>query len=66
MDRKIKEHNLPAFTGIPDCSVGIVLGTGLGDLVQQMEIHKVVAYEAIPHLPEPTMEFHEGRLLMGP
>ena len=51
--------------GIPDCGVGIVLGTGLGDLVQQMEIHKVIAYEAIPHLPEPTMEFHKGRLLYG-
>lgn len=51
--------------GIPPCKIGIVLGTGLGDIVQQMEIHKTIDYDKIPHLAESTMEFHKGRLLYG-
>lgn len=51
--------------GVPQCNLGIILGTGLGDIVQHMEIRKAIDYEKIPHLPEPTMEFHKGRLLYG-
>ena len=51
--------------GIPQCSIGIVLGTGLGDILQHMEIHKTIDYDKIPQLAESTMEFHKGRLLYG-
>lgn len=48
---------------IPSCSIGIVLGTGLGDIIQHMNIHKEIDYKNIPYLAESTMEFHKGRLL---
>ncbi len=45
--------------------VGIVLGTGLGELVSKIEISKTLAYEDIPHFPLSTVEFHKGNLLYG-
>ena len=45
--------------------VGIVLGTGLGKLVDDIEIQHEVSYEEIPNFVKPTVEFHSGRLLFG-
>ncbi len=44
---------------------GIILGTGLEDLAQHIEIKKSVEYSDIPHFPLSTVEFHSGRLLFG-
>ncbi|MBN3034313.1 MAG: purine-nucleoside phosphorylase [Bacteroidales bacterium] len=44
---------------------GIILGTGLGKLVEHIDIHQVVEYHEIPHFPVSTVEFHKGRLLYG-
>ena len=44
---------------------GIILGTGLGDLVQEMEVEIEIPYADIPHFPNSTMEFHQARLLYG-
>ncbi|MFC3809105.1 purine-nucleoside phosphorylase [Lacihabitans lacunae] len=46
-------------------AVGIVLGTGLGKLVDDIEIQYEVSYEDIPNFVKPTVEFHSGRLLFG-
>jgi purine-nucleoside phosphorylase len=44
---------------------GIILGTGLGALVDDIEIEYAIEYEHIPHFPVSTVEFHKGRLLFG-
>src|SRR5438270_7936706 len=45
--------------------VGIILGTGLGGLVEEVEAEATIPYEAIPHFPEPTAPSHAGRLVCG-
>ena len=45
--------------------VGIVLGTGLGGLVQEMEVIHSVMYASIPNFPISTLEFHSGKLIFG-
>jgi len=45
--------------------VGIVLGTGLGGLVNEIEISKEIAYNFIPHFPLSTVESHFGKLIFG-
>lgn len=45
--------------------VGIVLGTGLGNLANKIEAEAVIPYEEIPHFPLSTVEFHTGRLILG-
>jgi len=44
---------------------GIILGTGLGNLVEQVEIKYQLPYSSIPHFPLATVESHRGRLLFG-
>ncbi len=44
---------------------GIILGTGLGVLAEDVEVEATLAYEAIPHFPRSTAPSHEGRLLCG-
>ena len=51
--------------GIQPPDFGIILGTGLGDLVQEIEIEIEIPYADIPHFPSSTMEFHQARLLYG-
>lgn len=45
--------------------VGIILGTGLGNLADQIEQEKVLAYNFIPHFPISTVQSHFGRLIFG-
>ncbi|MEJ8816512.1 purine-nucleoside phosphorylase [Lacibacter sp. H407] len=45
--------------------VGIVLGTGLGALVNKIEVELTIPYTDIPHFPQATVEFHKGNLLYG-
>ncbi len=45
--------------------VGIILGTGLGGLVNEIEIEHSISYEKIPHFPISTVEGHSGRLIFG-
>ncbi|OEJ99511.1 purine-nucleoside phosphorylase [Roseivirga misakiensis] len=44
---------------------GIILGTGLGALVNDIKIHHELAYEDIPGFPVSTVESHKGRLIFG-
>lgn len=46
-------------------SVGIILGTGLGGLAEEIQKKAVVPYEEIPHFPLSTVESHMGRLIFG-
>ncbi len=45
--------------------VGIILGTGLGALVSEIDVQHVLDYGDIPHFPVSTVESHEGRLIIG-
>lgn len=45
--------------------VGIILGTGLGGLAEEIDVEAAVAYEQIPGFPLSTVESHAGRLLLG-
>lgn len=44
---------------------GIILGTGLGKLVDQMSIEVEIPYSEIPHFVLSTVEAHKGRLVFG-
>jgi purine-nucleoside phosphorylase len=45
--------------------VGVILGTGLGALAQDIAADVSIAYEEIPHFPRSTVESHAGRLVCG-
>jgi purine-nucleoside phosphorylase len=45
--------------------LGIILGTGLGKLAQDVKTETVIPYEEIPNFPVPTVESHRGRLILG-
>lgn len=44
---------------------GIILGTGLGQLIQNIEIQLEIPYEDIPFFPVSTVESHKGKLIIG-
>lgn len=44
---------------------GIILGTGLGNLVEQISVEAAIDYEKIPHFPKSTAISHRGRLVCG-
>lgn len=46
-------------------TIGIILGTGLGGLVNEIEIIDEVNYDTIPHFPVSTVESHSGKLIFG-
>ncbi len=45
--------------------IGIILGTGLGGLVREMDVKATISYKEIPHFPVSTVEFHAGNLILG-
>ena len=44
---------------------GIVLGSGLGGLIKEIEIEHTLEYGSIPNFPTTTVEGHEGKLIFG-
>jgi len=51
--------------GFDSPEVGIVLGSGLGKLVDHIEDQQVAHYNNIPFFPLATVEFHTGKLIYG-
>ena len=51
--------------GVMHPEVGIVLGTGLHQLINHVTIEQEIPYPQIPHFPVSTVEFHKGNLLYG-
>jgi purine-nucleoside phosphorylase len=45
--------------------VGIILGTGLGGLVREIDVAHTLEYENVPDFPVSTVEGHKGRLIFG-
>jgi purine-nucleoside phosphorylase len=44
---------------------GVILGTGLGSLVEQIDVRATLDYGEIPHFPRSTATGHAGRLVCG-
>lgn len=63
---KIKEtSSFLASKGIKEPKAGIVLGTGLGGLIEHIKIEKSINYDEIPYFPVSTVESHSGKLIYG-
>lgn len=46
-------------------TVGVILGSGLGQLVERMEDATAIDYCDVPHFPAPTVAGHAGRMVFG-
>ena len=51
--------------GVGEIDIGIILGTGLGKLSEQIEDPIIVPYKNIPNFPLSTVEFHAGEIFYG-
>lgn len=51
--------------GFKNPEIGIILGTGLGQLLDKIDIEHTVSYNHIPNFPTATVEFHTGKLIYG-
>ena len=45
--------------------IGVILGSGLGAFVQDVEVEATIPYKDIPHFSPPTVEGHSGNLIFG-
>jgi purine-nucleoside phosphorylase len=57
--RVVRSH----WVGVP--RVGVVLGTGLGGLAEEILAEARIPYPEIPHFPRSTVESHRGQLVCG-
>jgi purine-nucleoside phosphorylase len=48
-----------------NAKIAVVLGSGLGDFVKEIETHQAVPYGDIPHFPVSTVQGHSGKLIFG-
>ncbi|MDR6194900.1 purine-nucleoside phosphorylase [Siphonobacter sp. SORGH_AS_0500] len=55
------QNQLPDF----EAKIGIILGTGLGHLAQEIEVLCEIPYHVLPHFPISTVETHSGKLILG-
>ena len=51
--------------GVEDPEAGIILGTGLGGLTENIRNRIEIDYKEIPHFPVSTVEGHEGKMITG-
>lgn len=56
-------HIRSQWDGVPHA--GVILGTGLGSLVEKIDIEASIEYGDIPHFPQSTVVSHSGRLVCG-
>ncbi len=64
--KKIKETvNFLKSKGCSKPEIGIVLGTGLGGMVKEINVELTVDYDEIPNFPVSTVESHHGKLIYG-
>jgi purine-nucleoside phosphorylase len=51
--------------GFETPEIGIILGTGLGQIIEHINLMAEVSYNHIPNFPTATVEFHQGKLIYG-
>ena len=66
MLEKIKESAEYIASKVKDMpKTAVILGTGLGELVNHIEITETIPYSEIPNFPVPTVEGHSGTMIFG-
>ncbi|WP_436517286.1 purine-nucleoside phosphorylase [Ekhidna sp. To15] len=66
MIEKVSEAvNFLKEKGFDNPEYGIILGTGLGALAEEIQVEQEFVYTNIPHFPIATVEFHKGKLIYG-
>lgn len=67
MTKEIIQHTTQFLIdkGFKNPEIGIVLGTGLGQLINHIQIEQEINYSDIPNFPVSTVEFHSGKLIYG-
>jgi len=66
MIKKIEEAtSFIKSRGFDNPEIAIILGTGLGRMVDEIVIEASIPYAEIPHFPEATVSFHNGSLIYG-
>jgi purine-nucleoside phosphorylase len=65
LDLKDKENSKGKGGKNPLPEVGLVLGSGLGELADQLNPLKKISFEDIPYFAKPTVEGHSGQLIYG-
>eukprot|EP01094_Clydonella_sp_ATCC50884_P017414 TRINITY_DN3027_c0_g1_i1.p1 TRINITY_DN3027_c0_g1~~TRINITY_DN3027_c0_g1_i1.p1 ORF type:complete len:710 (-),score=177.74 TRINITY_DN3027_c0_g1_i1:908-2977(-) len=61
----VKEAAAFVKSKVGEVDIALVLGSGLGDFAEQVSDPLVISYADIPHLPQPTVSGHAGRLVFG-
>ncbi|MEL5940958.1 purine-nucleoside phosphorylase, partial [Tetragenococcus halophilus] len=51
--------------GIGNVEFGLILGSGLGELAEEIEDAQTITYDQIPHFPVSTVTGHAGQLVYG-
>ena len=57
-------HKIKSYTDVIP-NIGIILGTGLGKLAEEIKPIAVIDYTDLPHFPVSTVESHKGKLIIG-
>lgn len=65
MDAFINTRDFLIRQGVTNPEIGIVLGTGLHQLLHHVSVKQTIAYADIPGFPLSTVEFHKGNLVYG-
>lgn len=61
--KKSTDYINKKIVGKPD--IGIILGSGLGDFINEVKISVSIPYEKIPNFPKTTVDGHSGKLVFG-
>lgn len=51
--------------GVEEVEFGLILGSGLGELAEEIEDPVIISYNEIPHFPISTVVGHAGQLVYG-
>ncbi len=66
MKKYIKESaEFLTSRGFDRPEIGIILGTGLGQIIEEVDVKAEMSYNHIPNFPTATVEFHKGKLIFG-
>jgi len=65
MEAFIKAKDYLVSQGVSHPQIGVVLGTGLHELLSHVDIQRTIPYSDIPGFPVSTVEFHKGNLVYG-
>ncbi|MEW9669660.1 purine-nucleoside phosphorylase [Ammoniphilus sp. 3BR4] len=61
--QETKEYISAKLDAVPE--IGLILGSGLGVLAEEITSPKAIPYHEIPHFPASTVEGHKGQLVVG-